>query len=153
MIYLLAKKFLSDGTPRAGIYLHMLKDVSSQALTSLSQLLLDDLTISNRHIRIYSVIYDETTEPLVYAENLSRNGCSWLQKRDFRYHKYSIGKGNAFLLSNGDKITLCDRSTFIFRAIPFIQSGLQVEDLLDLKKLEIEVIWSLPSEKCTTLTV
>lgn len=124
-----------------------------QALMFFSQLVLDDLTVSNRHIRIYSVIYDETTEPLVYAEDLSRNGCSWLQKRGSKYQKYSIGKGNAFLLSDGDKVTLCDRSTFIFRAVPFIQSGLQVEDLLDLKKLEIEVIWSLLSEKCTTLTV
>ena len=115
--------------------------------------MLDDLTISNRHIRIYSVIYDETTEPLVYAENLSRNGCSWLQKRDSKYQKYSIGQGNAFLLSDGDKITLCDWTTFIFRAIPFLQSGLRAEDLLDLKKLELEVMRSLPFEKCSTLTV
>ena len=115
-------------------------DVSTRALMFFSQLVLDDLTISNRHIRIYSVIYDETTEPLVYAENLSRNGCSWLQRRGSKYQKYSIDRGNAFLLSDGDKITLCDRSTFTFRAVPFIQSGLQVEDLLHLKKLEIEVI-------------
>lgn len=101
--------------------------------------MLDDLTISNRHIRIYSVIYDETTEPLVYVENLSRNGCFWLQKRGYKYQRYSIGKNDAFLLSDGDKITLCDRTTFTFRAVPFLQSGPQAEDLLDLKKLEIEV--------------
>lgn len=114
--------------------------MSTQALIFFSQLVLDDLTISNRHIRIYSVIYDEITEPLVYAENLSRNGCSWLHQRGFKYQKYSIDRGNAVLLSDGDEIILCDRSTFTFRAVPFKQSGLLVGDLLDLKKLEIEVI-------------
>lgn len=120
----------------------MFKDVSTQALIFSSQLVLDDLTISNKHVRIYSVIYDETTEPLVYAENLSRNGCYWLQKKGSKYQKYSIGKSNAFLLSDGDKITLCDWTTFIFRAVPFLQSEPQAEDLLDLKKLEIEVMRS-----------
>lgn len=117
--------------------------MSSQTLISFSQLVLDDPTISNKHVRIYSVIYDETTEPLVYAENLSRNGCSWLQKRGFKYKKYSICKSNAFLLSDGDKIILCDWTTFIFRAVPFLQSGPQADQLLDLKKLEIDVMWSL----------
>lgn len=102
--------------------------------------MLDDPTISNKHVRIYSVIYDETTEPFVYAENLSRNGCYWLQKKGFRYEKHSIGKGSAFLLSDGDKITMCDWNTFIFRVVPFLQSGPQPEDLLDLKRLEIEVM-------------
>lgn len=101
--------------------------------------MLDDFTISNKHIRIYSVIYDETTEPFVYAENLSRNGCYWLRKKGSRYEKYMISKGNAFLLSDGDKITLCDLTTLIFRATPFLQSGPQVEELLKLKRLEIEV--------------
>lgn len=118
---------------------------------SFSQLVLDDLTISNKHIRIYSVIYDENTEPLVYAENLSRNGCSWLQKRGSRYQKYSIGKSNAFLLSDGDKITLCDWTTFIFRAVPFLQSGPRAEGLLNLKKLEIEVNVVPSFEICITL--
>ncbi len=102
--------------------------------------MLDDLTISNVHVRIYSVIYDETTEPFVYAENLSRNGCYWLQKKGSSYQKYYIGKGSAFLLSDGDKITLCDWTTFVFRAIPFLQSGPQAENLLlASKKLEIAV--------------
>lgn len=97
-------------------------------------------------MRIYSIIYDETTAPFVYAEDLSMNGCHWLPKKGARHQKYAIGKGNSVLLSNGDKIMMCDGTTFIFLASCFSQSETQPEDILDLKRLEIEVFGSFRSK-------
>lgn len=83
-----------------------------------SQILRNDLTISNQHLRIYSVIYDLNVERFVYAEDLSRNGSYWLYKRNDCWRKLLIGRGNACLLSNGDGIRLCDGSFFVFRSVP-----------------------------------
>lgn len=79
-----------------------------------SQIVLTDPTISNVHIRIYSIRYDPDVEPFVYAENLSLNGVAWLHQRGTKCEAFPIAKGKAVLLSNGDKIKLCDRTTFTF---------------------------------------
>ena len=79
-----------------------------------SNLFIDDPTISNRHLKVYSVIFDQNdqtnTEPLVYAEDLSSNGSYW--------NGSLIGKGNGgVLLSDGDEVRISPRVTLIFEAI------------------------------------
>ena len=101
-----------------------------------SQILLNDMTISNQHLRIYSVIYDLNVERFVYAEDLSRNGSYWLYKRNDCWKKHLIGRGNAFLLSNGDRIRLCDGSSFVFRSVPFPQHSKLSEPLSRVQELE-----------------
>jgi pSer/pThr/pTyr-binding forkhead associated (FHA) protein len=86
--------------------------VSMRVLTGTSQYVLDDPVVSNKHIRIYSVVYngDEPNDiaPLVYAEDLSRNGTFW--------NGSLIGKGNGgFLLSDGDTLRVSARKLFVYR--------------------------------------
>ncbi|KIV91597.1 hypothetical protein PV10_06116 [Exophiala mesophila] len=75
---------------------------------------LDDPHISKRHVRIYTVVY-ENEEPndvdtLVYAEDLSHNGTFW--------NGSLIGKGNGgFLLSNGDVLRLSQRTFLCFTSL------------------------------------
>ena len=85
--------------------------------------MLDDVSISKKHVRIYSVIYDLTVdnmEVFVYAEDLSTNGSAWLPNIEGSQKRFSIRKNRAFLLSDGDKILLCDGTSFMFvsRACP-----------------------------------
>jgi len=57
--------------------------------------------VSNTHLRIYTVIYDEITlsdvAPLTYAQDLSSNGTRW--------NGYPM-KGESFLLSSGDVLEI-----------------------------------------------
>lgn len=105
----------------------------------LSQIVLSSMTISNRHLRIYSVIYDHTIEPFVYAENLSRNGSRWLFKKLANWKSYPMGNGASFLLSNGDRLQLCDGTLLTFHAAPFRQDVQQLEDSLALQTEERKV--------------
>ncbi|EXJ72356.1 CAMK protein kinase [Cladophialophora psammophila CBS 110553] len=79
------------------------------------QYVLDDPYISKRHLRIYTVVY-ENDEPyeidtLVYAEDLSQNGTYW--------NGSLIGKGNGgFLLSDKDVLRLSGQTHIIFTAVP-----------------------------------
>ena len=76
-------------------------------------------TISNRHLRIYSIVYEANVDPMqgfVYAEDLSTNGSYWQYIRGSHWSEARIGKENAVLLSDGDKIRLCDGSCFVFRS-------------------------------------
>ncbi len=104
-----------------------------------SQVVLNDATISNRHLRVYSIIYDQTIEPFVYAEDLSRNGSRWLFKKRNVWKSYPMGNGTAFLLSNGDIIQLCDGSSFIFHSAPFFQDAQHSEEILALQAVERKV--------------
>ncbi|OXV12153.1 hypothetical protein Egran_00084 [Elaphomyces granulatus] len=67
------------------------------------QYVVEDPVISNRHIRIYTIIYDQENlqeiAPLVYAQDISRNGTCWNGCRIVR------GKGGV-LLSRGDILQL-----------------------------------------------
>ncbi|KAI5300203.1 hypothetical protein KEM56_002646 [Ascosphaera pollenicola] len=74
--------------------------------------------ISNKHIRIYSVVFDtaETSEvggegikPLVYAEDISSNG-SWWNGQRMGYRRGSV------LLSTGDVLTLANGITLIYES-------------------------------------
>jgi hypothetical protein len=64
-----------------------------------SQIHLANPFVSNKHVRIYTIIFDQDSlqdiPPLVYAEDLSLNRTFW---NDYRMDK---GKGS-FLLSDGD---------------------------------------------------
>lgn len=105
----------------------------------LSQIVLRSMTISNRHLRIYSVIYDQTIEPFVYAENLSRNGSRWLFKKLANWKSYPMGNSASFLLSNGDRLQLCDGTLLTFHATPFRPEVQQLEDSLALQIVERKV--------------
>ena len=52
----------------------------------------------------------------VYVEDLSTNGSYWQYMRGSHWSEAHIGKGNAVLLSDGEKIRLCDGSRFVFRS-------------------------------------
>ena len=75
--------------------------------------MLNDPYTSKRHLRIYTVVY-ENDEPgevdtLVYAEDLSQNGTYW--------NGSFIGKGNGgFLLSDQDILRLSRRTYIVFSA-------------------------------------
>jgi len=107
-------------------------------LTRNSQYVLDDPIISNKHLRIYSVVYDSDkpndVTPLVYAEDLSRNGTFW--------NGSLIGKGNGgFLLSDNDTLRLSTTTLFVCRMI--VRRG--EDKLFDLtQEQELKVSCSPP---------
>ncbi|KAK4946221.1 hypothetical protein LTR10_014733 [Elasticomyces elasticus] len=76
-----------------------------------SQYVINDPYVSKRHVRLYTVVY-ENDEPnevqtLVYAEDLSQNGTYW--------NGGLIGNGNGgYLLSNGDVLRLSRRTFLVF---------------------------------------
>ena len=65
--------------------------------------MVEDPVVSNKHIRIYTIIYDQENPqeiaPLVYAQDISRNGTCW------NGHPIVRGKGGV-LLSSGDILQL-----------------------------------------------
>lgn len=74
---------------------------------------MSDPFISNKHLRIYTIIFDkdspEEVAPLVYAQDLSRNGTLW--------NGSSMAKGaGAFLLSDGDVLRLSPSFYLVFYA-------------------------------------
>ncbi|KAL2010194.1 hypothetical protein VTN00DRAFT_6001 [Thermoascus crustaceus] len=76
------------------------------------QYVVEDPVVSNKHVRIYTIIFDhenpEEVAPLVYAQDLSRNGTSW--------NGSFIGKGTGgVLLSDGDVLRLSPRFYIQFR--------------------------------------
>ncbi|MCJ1383417.1 hypothetical protein MMC17_006531 [Xylographa soralifera] len=84
------------------------RDVDSCDIT------LPDPAISNRHVNIYSIMYEDDSqsgvEPLVYAEDLSStNGTYW--------NKSLIGKGKAALLSDRDELRLGGDVCLTFRKV------------------------------------
>lgn len=69
--------------------------------------------VSNKHLRIYTVIFDEgnpgEVAPLVYAHDLSTNGTQW--------NGVPMKRGNGgYLLSDGDTLTLTKHVTFSFES-------------------------------------
>lgn len=68
-----------------------------------SQYIIENPFISNKHLRIYTIIFDrenpQEVAPLVYAQDLSMNGTLW--------NDLPMGKGSgSFLLSDGDVLRL-----------------------------------------------
>lgn len=77
-----------------------------------SQYVVDDPVVSNKHVRIYTIIYDhdnpQEVAPLVYAQDVSRNGTFW--------NGAKIGRGTGgVLLSDGDVLRLSPSSYIQFR--------------------------------------
>lgn len=81
-----------------------------------SQIILNDPSISNVHLRFYSIRYDADVEPFLYAQNLGRNGTHWLFLHGERRDSYPIPVDTSILISNGDRVRLCDGTTFEFRS-------------------------------------
>ncbi len=70
--------------------------------------------VSNKHLRIYTIIFDDDQSdgiaPLVYAEDLSRNGTYW--------NGSLVGKGNGgVLLSDGDTLRISPRVYYHFHDV------------------------------------
>lgn len=104
-----------------------------------SRLLPKDPSISGHHLKFYSVIYnDEPRQVFVYAQDLSTNGSYWHDRIGSRYVETLIGRGNAILLSSGDKIKLCDGTYIVFSVavIPWVEQT-PFED--DVQQTEIDV--------------
>jgi len=105
----------------------------SRASNSCSQFVIDDPYLSKRHLRIYTIIYenDEPSEvdTLVYAEDLSQNGTYW--------NGGFIGKGRGgFLLSDDDILRLSRHTYLVFTCITSCEN----KDTFDLtQELEMAV--------------
>src|SRR5271170_4718978 len=107
---------------------------NSCMLTESSQHVLDDPVISNKHLRVYSVVYNgekpNDVAPLVYAEDLSRNGTFW--------NGSLIGRGNGgFLLSDGDTLRVSSRIYFTFRT-PAVKDTIVHFDLVQEAEIEVQ---------------
>ena len=109
-----------------------------------SNIVLRDPSISNTHLRIYSILYeslDETNLHFVYAQDLSTNGSCWRT----RYNgEHMIGKGNVILLEDGDQVNLCDGSIFRFRCASKI---VRPEEDPDLEQQEMMASGNLVGEE------
>lgn len=105
---------------------------SFNANWNISQYVVNDPFISNRHLRIYTIIFDQENPdevaPLVYAQDISLNGTSW--------NNYPMGKGNgSFLLSDGDTLKLSPSVHLLYR-----RDGHRSEDHFDmLQRVEMRV--------------
>jgi pSer/pThr/pTyr-binding forkhead associated (FHA) protein len=102
---------LLDGMAIDGGLRALVSYLISCMLTESSQHILDDPVISNKHLRVYSVVYSgekpNDVAPLVYAEDLSRNGTFW--------NGSLIGKGNGgFLLSDKDTLRVSAKILFVY---------------------------------------
>ncbi|KAG2016763.1 hypothetical protein GB937_006243 [Aspergillus fischeri] len=105
---------------------------SFNANWDISQYVVNDPFISNRHLRIYTIIFDQENPdevaPLVYAQDISLNGTAW--------NNYPMGKGNgSFLLSDGDILKLSPSVHLLYR-----RDGHRAEDHFDmLQRVEMRV--------------
>lgn len=80
-----------------------------------SQIVVNNPSISNHHLKIYSITYDdEPRQVFVYAQDISTNGSRWIYNSGCHYEESSMGRGVAVLLDDGDKIKICDGTCFIF---------------------------------------
>lgn len=91
-----------------------------------------DPTVSCKHLRIYTIIVDQDdvsgVPPLVYAEDLSRNGTYW--------NNALMGKGRGgFLLSDNDVLQISSRINLVFKQ--HIQGLVELID--DIQEREIQV--------------
>ncbi|KAL8683706.1 MAG: hypothetical protein Q9186_000340 [Xanthomendoza sp. 1 TL-2023] len=96
-------------------------------------------TISNVHLRLYSIRYDPDVEPFVYAENLSLNGVDWAHWCGTSLVSFPVPRGQAILLSSGDKLCLCDQTRELERnaQITFtFQTRLPASELLTSTQMD-----------------
>ncbi|KAK2749833.1 hypothetical protein FQN57_005247 [Myotisia sp. PD_48] len=99
----------------------------------ISQLAIDDLLVSNMHLRIYTILFDQDNPtqvaPLVYAQDTSLNGTFW--------NGIKIGRGNGgFLLSDGDVLKISSDVSFKFRSEESMGSPSHEGELGAMKYIE-----------------
>ena len=105
-----------------------------------SQFVINDPTVSKKHLRVYTVVYDndnpEEVDVLVYAEDLSSNGTYW--------NGSLIGRGNGgFLLSQDDKLKLATNVYLDFQAPGNLTS---IEHFDEVQ--EVEMVVSVKGTPC-----
>lgn len=71
-------------------------------------------------MQVYTIIYAEDNRQRIftYAKDLSTNGSYWCYKYGNHWDELLIGQGRAALLSDGDRVRLCNGSSFAFRSVP-----------------------------------
>ena len=112
---------------------------SIQRADQTSRVVVDTPWISNKHMRLYSIIYEPGIEPFLYVEDLSSQGNNmWLYKRGGYWERCLLEKGSIKLLSHGDRLRLCDGTVFAFRSIHVTQCS-SSEEIDELRKLERDV--------------
>lgn len=118
-----------------------------------SRHIIDDAFISNKHLRIYTIIFDRENindnnmevPPLVYVQDLSRNGTLW--------NGFPMGKGSgSFLLSDGDRLTLTENRVLVFRQT-FSSGGGNGFCFDDSQRAEMEVCISPSPSLCLSLSL
>lgn len=119
------------------------------SIDSCSDVVLEDVTVSNQHLRIYSILFEQEDvsdiPPLVYAEDLSSNGSYW--------NGTLMGRGNGgVLLSDGDVLRISPRHAFSYCGV----DSLPPEPRDEIQEREKKVDWSSqgrPTEKLTRAAV
>ncbi|EZF32042.1 CAMK protein kinase [Trichophyton interdigitale] len=101
--------------------------------SSACHLAVDDPVVSNIHLRIYSIIFDQENPtqvaPLVYVQDLSRNGVFW--------NGVKIGKGSGeFLLSDGDMVKVCSSVVIEYRGERVLQTPFDQVQIREMKHFE-----------------
>jgi hypothetical protein len=88
------------------------------------------------------VIYDPNVpdvKPFVYAVDISTNGCQWVPKIQGSKKPYPMGKSNAILLSDGDRILLSNGTSFIFVSCSSTRKLPQIVESNEIQELEKDV--------------
>lgn len=85
-----------------------------------SQFVIQNPFVSNKHLRIYTILFDQENPqevpPLVYAQDLSMNGTLW--------NEYPMGKANgSFLLSDGDVLRVTAGVYIRFRSAGYSEEN------------------------------
>lgn len=105
-----------------------------------SRVVVDAPWISNQHIRMYSIIYSDDVEPFLYVEDISSQGSNtWLYKRKRQWERIVMSKGSVMLLSDGDRLRLCDGTVFAFRSYQTAQSSMAPTAKDELREQEMDV--------------
>ena len=90
------------------------------ATNLLSDIVLTDPTVSNKYLQLYTIVYAEDNCQCIFtcAKDLSTNGSYWRYEYGNDWNEILIGHGEAVLLSDGDRVRLCNGSSFTFRTVP-----------------------------------
>ncbi|KAL4784614.1 kinase-like domain-containing protein [Aspergillus varians] len=102
------------------------------------QYVVNDPFVSNKHLWIYTVIFDQDNPgevaPLVYAQDISTNGSLW--------NEYRMGNGrSSFLLSDGDILQLSAGTFLRYSSVGGAQAkGFTILQALEMKSFDHEYV-------------
>ncbi|KAL4916804.1 kinase-like domain-containing protein [Aspergillus aurantiobrunneus] len=102
------------------------------------QYVINDPFVSNTHLCIYTVIFDQDNPgdvaPLVYAQDISMNGSLW--------NEYRMGNGrSSCLLSDGDVLRLSEGVYLRYHSVDYIQAnGFTVLQAIEMKTFAHEYV-------------